>query len=145
MNGAGGAQPGDELGGTQPAGEGELADGSAGLVHPLEVVLDALGLRLELERAGTGNVVVTTFVPSYVSTGMFQGARGPLLTPIMRPEAAVRAAWSGMLAGTPIVARPWTVKLAMALRGVLPTRVWDLVADRVFKVYSSMDHFVGRS
>ncbi|MGK0742401.1 SDR family NAD(P)-dependent oxidoreductase [Leucobacter sp. Z1108] len=101
-------------------------------------------LRLELERAGTGNVVVTTFVPSYVSTGMFQGARGPLLTPIMRPEAAVRAAWSGMLSGTPVVARPWTVKLAMALRGVLPTRAWDLIADRVFRVYSSMDHFVGR-
>ena len=101
-------------------------------------------LRLELERADGRNVAVTTFLPSYVSTGMFQGARGPLLTPIMRPTQAVNAAWAGMLAGKPIVARPWTVKLAMALRGVLPTTLWDVIADRVFKVYSSMDHFIGR-
>lgn len=101
-------------------------------------------LRLELARSAPGTVAVTTFCPSYVSTGMFSGARGPLLTPIMTPEQAVDAAWTGMLAGTPFVLKPWTVKLAMALRGALPTAVWDLVADRVFRVYSSMDHFVGR-
>jgi NAD(P)-dependent dehydrogenase (short-subunit alcohol dehydrogenase family) len=101
-------------------------------------------LRLELVRDGHGHVAVTTFCPSYISTGMFAGARGPLLTPIMSPQRAVRAAWNGMLAGTPIVSRPWTVKLAMALRGVLPTRAWDAVAGRVFHVYSSMDRFTGR-
>lgn len=101
-------------------------------------------LRLELVRAGHGHIAVTTFCPSYISTGMFAGARGPLLTPIMTPEKATRAAWNGMLRGTPIVMRPWTVKLATALRGVLPTRAWDAVAGRVFKVYSSMDEFTGR-
>lgn len=101
-------------------------------------------VRLELEREGHGHVSVTTFCPSYISTGMFAGARGPLLTPIMTPEKAVRAAWEGMLAGVPIVSKPWTVKLAMALRGVLPTRAWDAVAGRVFHVYSSMDRFTGR-
>ncbi|PRI10074.1 3-oxoacyl-ACP reductase [Leucobacter massiliensis] len=101
-------------------------------------------LRLELAREGHGHVAVTTFCPSYVSTGMFAGARGPLLTPIMTPVRAARAAWEGMLAGTPLVLRPWTVKLAMALRGILPTRVWDAIADRVFHVYSSMDRFTGR-
>ncbi|WP_183501233.1 SDR family NAD(P)-dependent oxidoreductase [Microbacterium invictum] len=101
-------------------------------------------LRLELVASGHRHIAVTTFCPSYISTGMFAGARGPLLTPIMTPRAATRAAWHGMLRGTPMVLRPWTVKLAMALRGVLPTRVWDLVADRVFKVYSSMDEFTGR-
>ena len=102
-------------------------------------------LRLELARRGYRHVAVTTFCPSYVSTGMFAGARGPLLTPIMTPEAAAGAAWRGMLAGTPLVLRPWTVKLAMALRGVLPTRWFDVVAGRVFGVYSSMDHFTGRT
>lgn len=102
-------------------------------------------MRLELEHAGSTHVKVTTFCPSFISTGMFAGARGPLLTPIMRPVQAVRAAWGGMLAGKPIVSKPWTVKLAMALRGVLPTRAWDAVAGRVFHVYSSMDRFTGRS
>ena len=100
-------------------------------------------LRLELERTGNTHVAVTTFCPSYISTGMFAGARGPLLTPLMTPEYAVRAAWVGMLRGTPVVLRPWTVKLAMALRGVLPTRAWDVLGDRVFRVYSSMDRFTG--
>jgi NAD(P)-dependent dehydrogenase (short-subunit alcohol dehydrogenase family) len=101
-------------------------------------------LRLELEREGHRHIRVTTFCLSYVSTGMFDGARGPLLTPIMTPKAAAGAAWDGMVAGTPLVTKPWTVKLGMAMRGVLPTPVWDVVADRVFKVYSSMDEFRGR-
>ena len=102
-------------------------------------------LRLELSRLGHAHVKVTTFCPSFVSTGMFAGARGPLLTPIMTPDAAASAAWNGMLAGTPIVSKPWTVKLGMAVRGVLPTRAWDVVADKVFRVYSSMDKFTGRA
>ena len=101
-------------------------------------------VRLELRARGHRHIGVTTFCPSYISTGMFAGARGPLLTPIMTPQQATRAAWRGMVRGAPMVLRPWTVKLAMALRGVLPTRVWDVVADKVFKVYSSMDHFTGR-
>ena len=101
-------------------------------------------LRLELERSGNGHIAVTTFCPSYVSTGMFEGARGPLLTPIMTPRTATAAAWSGMLRGTPMVLRPWTVKFAMILRAVLPTRAWD-VAGRAMRVYSSMDHFTGHT
>ena len=50
-------------------------------------------LRLELEQQGYGHLKVTTFCPSYISTGMFEGARGPLLTPLMTPEDAVDRAW----------------------------------------------------
>ncbi|MAP64444.1 MAG: 3-oxoacyl-ACP reductase [Microbacterium sp.] len=102
-------------------------------------------VRLELAAAGHRHIAVTTFCPSFVSTGMFEGARGPLLTPILTPERATRAAWNGMRRGTPMVLRPWTVKLAMALRGLLPTRLWDAVAGPVFRVYASMDHFTGRA
>ena len=102
-------------------------------------------LRLEMVRSGNAHVAVTTFCPTFVSTGMFAGARGPLLTPIMSPESAVDAAWQGMISGRPMVLKPWTVKLGMAMRGVLPTRAWDVVADKIFHVYSSMDHFTGRT
>ena len=34
---------------------------------------------------------------------------------------------------------------ARALRGLLPTRLWDAVAGPVFRVYASMDHFTGRA
>lgn len=101
-------------------------------------------LRLELVKAGHPQVKVTTFAPSYISTGMFAGARGPLWTPIMTPENASSAAWNAMLKGKPLLMKPWTVGLGRMLKGLMPTKAWDVVAGRVFKVYSSMDEFTGR-
>ena len=101
-------------------------------------------LRLELVKAGHTHVKVTTFTPSYISTGMFAGARGPALTPIMTPEKATAAAWKAMLAGRPLLMKPWSVGLGRALKGLLPTRAWDVVGGRLFKIYSSMDDFTGR-
>ncbi len=101
-------------------------------------------LRLELQQAGHHHVKVTTFCPSYIKTGMFAGARGPLLTPLMEPEAVTRRVWRAMKEGTPILMMPWTVKLSTALRGILPIAAWDVVAGRVFGVYRSMEHFTGR-
>jgi all-trans-retinol dehydrogenase (NAD+) len=101
-------------------------------------------LRLELEKAGHRAVKVTTFAPSYIRTGMFEGARGPLLTPLMTPEYAVRRAWSAMLVGRPMLLLPWSVNLSKVMRGVLPTRVWDTVGGHWFGVYRSMDEFKGR-
>lgn len=101
-------------------------------------------LRLELKQAGHSHIKVTTFCPSYIKTGMFEGARGPLLTPLMEPEAVTERVWRAMKEGTPILMMPWTVKLSTALRGVLPVAAWDVVAGRVFGVYKSMEHFTGR-
>lgn len=101
-------------------------------------------LRLELNQAGHHHVKVTTFCPSYIKTGMFEGARGPLMTPLMEPEAVTERVWRAMKEGTPMLMMPWTVKLSTALRGILPIAAWDVVAGRVFGVYKSMEHFTGR-
>jgi all-trans-retinol dehydrogenase (NAD+) len=101
-------------------------------------------VRLELKRSGNGHVMITTFCPSYVTTGMFEGARGPLMTPLLAPDIAVARAWQAMLSGKPFKMTPWTVQLARVLKGGLPTIVWDQVADRVFSVYSTMDDFTGK-
>jgi all-trans-retinol dehydrogenase (NAD+) len=101
-------------------------------------------LRLELVQQDHGNVKVTTVSPSYISTGMFAGARGPLLTPVMTPEYVVDRVWKAMLRGTPMLMLPWTVGLSTALRGVLPLPVWDAVAGGLFGVYRSMEKFTGR-
>jgi all-trans-retinol dehydrogenase (NAD+) len=102
-------------------------------------------LRLELVQQDHGNVKVTTVCPGYVSTGMFAGARGPLLTPVMTPEHVVDRVWKAMLAGTPMLMLPWTVGLSKALRGVLPLPAWDAVAGTLFGVYRSMEKFTGRA
>ncbi|THJ65117.1 SDR family NAD(P)-dependent oxidoreductase [Arthrobacter echini] len=100
-------------------------------------------LRLELVEA-RHPIAVTTLIPSYITTGMFEGARGPLLTPLMEPEYVVDKAWRGALEGRARVQLPWTVQLAGTLRNLLPQPVWDVVAGRVFRVYSSMENFTGR-
>ena len=101
-------------------------------------------LRLELERAGHAHVRVTTLIPSYIKTGMFAGARAPLLTPLLEPAVVVDKAWAAMKRGKPRLMLPWTVALSSALRGLLPLPAWDWLAGRVFRVYSSMDRFTGR-
>ena len=101
-------------------------------------------VRLELKREGHGNVKVTTVAPTYISTGMFDGARGPLMTPLMQPDYVVSRVWKAMRAGKPMLMLPWTVHLSKFLKGVLPQRAFDVIADRVFHVYSSMDNFRGR-
>lgn len=101
-------------------------------------------VRIELQQLGLRHLAVSTFCPSYISTGMFEGARGPLLTPLMTPERAVQLAWTATIKGTPMTYAPGTVHLAKAARGLLPTAAWDLAAAKVFKVYSSMEEFTGR-
>lgn len=101
-------------------------------------------LRLELGREGHGHVRVTTLIPSYIKTGMFDGARAPLLTPLLEPEYVVDKAWAAMKAGRPRLMLPWSVGLSRMLSGLLPLRAWDWLAGRVFGVYSSMDAFTGR-
>jgi short-subunit dehydrogenase len=101
-------------------------------------------LRLELEQADHTNVKVTTVTPSYVSTGMFAGAKGPALAPVLEPEYVVDRVWRGMLAGTPLIELPWSVGVSRALRGLLPTRLFDRIVGDGFGVYRSMERFTGR-
>ncbi|WP_281883968.1 SDR family NAD(P)-dependent oxidoreductase [Agromyces rhizosphaerae] len=101
-------------------------------------------LRVELEQAGHEHVRVTTVTPSYVSTGMFAGARGPVLAPILPPDLVVDRVWRGMLAGRPLVQLPWSVGLSRVLRAVLPVRAFDRIVGGWFGVYRSMERFTGR-
>ncbi len=101
-------------------------------------------LRLELQQAGHRHVTVTTVTPSYVSTGMFHGARGPLLAPILEPDVVVDRVWRAMLDGRPLVELPASVRLSRVLRALLPTRVFDRVIGDGFGVYRSMEAFRGR-
>lgn len=101
-------------------------------------------LRLELEQQGYDNICVTTVTPGYVNTGMFKGARAPLLTPILTPESIVQKVWKSMKKGKAAVRSPWTVYLALFLRGVLPVRLFDIVVGNIFGVYKSMEEFKGR-
>jgi all-trans-retinol dehydrogenase (NAD+) len=62
----------------------------------------------------------------------------------MKPDYVVGRVWKAMRSGKPMLMLPWTVHLSKFLKGVLPQRAFDVIADKVFHVYSSMDNFRGR-
>ncbi|MGY1897872.1 SDR family NAD(P)-dependent oxidoreductase [Nocardia gipuzkoensis] len=100
-------------------------------------------VRIELEQAGHDHVKVTTVCPTYINTGMFEGAKGFLFTPILEQHKVVDTSWREMKNGTPLVVLPWTSRLNKALSGLLPIKLRDLFLDTV-GVYHSMDKFTGR-
>ncbi|MEV0107086.1 SDR family NAD(P)-dependent oxidoreductase [Nocardia sp. NPDC050799] len=126
---------------------------SAGLVHNPRMSVyaaskwAALGwsdsVRIELEQAGHDHVKVTTVCPTYIDTGMFEGAKGFWLTPILDQHKVIDTSWTEMKKGTPLVILPWTSRLNKALSGVLPLKLRDLFLNTV-GVYHSMDEFTGR-
>lgn len=101
-------------------------------------------VRLELKQQGHDNVKVTTVCPSYIATGMFEGVKGPLMTPIMQPEYVVNRVWHSMIAGKSMLMLPWTVHLSKVLKGILPQSWFDAIAGNIFGVYNTMDKFTGR-
>jgi all-trans-retinol dehydrogenase (NAD+) len=99
-------------------------------------------VRLELEQAGHEQVKVTTVCPTYINTGMFDGAKGILFTPMLEQRDVVAKVWTAMLKGKPFVVIPWTSKMNKVLSAVLPVRLRDAYLRRV-GVYNSMDEFRG--
>lgn len=99
-------------------------------------------LRLELEEINK-NLRVLTVTPSYINTGMFDGVKAPMLTPIMKPNDIVNRIIKAVEHNEIILRAPFIVNSVPILRGVLPTRVFDFVADKM-GVYASMDEFKGK-
>ncbi|SUD48876.1 Fatty acyl-CoA reductase [Nocardia otitidiscaviarum] len=100
-------------------------------------------VRLELEQSGNEHVKVTTVCPTYINTGMFDGAKGFWFTPILEQEKVVDTSWTEMKKGSALVVMPWTSRLNRAITGLLPLKVRDFYLNTV-GVYHSMDEFRGR-
>jgi len=67
-----------------------------------------------------------------------------LFTPLMTPEYVVNKVWAAMKTGKAMLIMPWTVILSKIFRGILPIKLWDFVADKIFGVYKTMEDFKGR-
>lgn len=100
-------------------------------------------LRLELETVSK-NLHVTTVTPSFISTGMFEGVRSPVI-PLVTPEKAAKKIIKGVKRNKRYVRMPGIVYLVPFIKGVLPQRWFDVVAGNWFGFYKSMNTFRGRS
>ncbi|MBW8359045.1 MAG: SDR family oxidoreductase [Weeksellaceae bacterium] len=99
-------------------------------------------LRLEIEQLGK-NVSVTTIMPFFISTGMFEGVKSRLL-PILEPEKVSERILSAIENRTKMLAMPlpyWFIRIS---QGLLPLPAFDWVMKNVFGIYDTMKEFKGR-
>lgn len=99
-------------------------------------------LRLELEGLHSG-VHVTTVTPYYISTGMFAGVKSPFI-PILKPEPTARKIIEAIKKDKIFLRLPLIVNLLTLVKGLLPTRLFDLVVGRGLAIYKTMETFKGR-
>ncbi len=104
----------------------------------------AESLRLELQKTHTG-IKFLNVMPSYIDTGMFDGVKTPMLTPLLDPDVITSKIIRSVEKEKIHLKTPFMVKTTLFFRGILPTRVYDFIAGRVFKVYDSMETFKGRT
>jgi short-subunit dehydrogenase len=99
-------------------------------------------IRLELGLLGHRHVGVTAVCPSYVDTGLFEGARPPRTTRMLTPERLAGLTVRAVLHNRPYVRTPWLVKITPLLKGVLPTAWFDALGG-AFGANRSMSGWTG--
>ncbi len=99
-------------------------------------------LRLELDLDGHDHVGVTTVCPSYVDTGLFEGAKPPRTTAMVKPDHLAELVVQAVKKNDAWVMTPWVVSITPATRALLPTWAFDKVAWAL-GVTSSMKQWKG--
>jgi len=124
--------------------------GTAGLVDYCTSKFAAVGfdesLRNELYAMGKSGVKTTVVCPTYISTGMFTGAktRFDAVTPMLEPEYVVSKIVNAILTNQEMLILPRFVYVAYALKGLMPIK-FALKLSKFVGATSSMDEFEGRS
>ena len=130
-----------------------IASASAVLALPLATSYTAskwavLGfsdsLREELRLTGNRHVHVTAVCPSYISTGLFEGAKPARLTRLLTVESVARAVRRATERGKEFVMLPWTARLLYSLTSGLPRPIFAMIC-RSFGVSTSMQGWSGHS
>ena len=99
-------------------------------------------LRLEMESLEK-NISVTTVMPFYINTGMFDGVKSRVL-PILEPEPAAEKMIKAIEDGRKMLGMPlpyWFIRLS---QGLLPLGAFEWVMKNVFGIYDTMKDFKGR-
>lgn len=101
-------------------------------------------LRLELQAEGYDHVNVSIICPGFVDTGMFDGAKPPLLMPLLEPDYVVERIMEAVEENKLYVQEPLIVKMTPALRALLPRPVVDTIME-ITGATKSMKGWKGRS
>lgn len=99
-------------------------------------------LRLEMIQQGK-QVHVTTIMPYYIHTGMFDGVRSKI--PILDPEATARTIIKAIEKKKKMRTIPgYIYRLIRFSQAVMPIAFFDWLVGKVFGIYTTMEYFTGR-
>ena len=99
-------------------------------------------LRLEMKQLNK-KVFVTTIMPYYINTGMFDGVQSRI--PILEPEAAALTIITAIEKNKRMVTMPgYIYRVTKLAQAVLPINLFDWFVGSVLGIYKTMEHFTGR-
>ncbi|MBW2380418.1 MAG: SDR family oxidoreductase [Deltaproteobacteria bacterium] len=99
-------------------------------------------IRAELKVLGHEHVHVTIVCPSFIGTGMFEGAEAPKATNILEPDFIAEKVVHAVERNRIHVLEPWMVKITPLLRELLPTALYDRISH-LFGADTSMAQWTG--
>ena len=100
-------------------------------------------LALELELQGHGHVHATAICPSYVATGLFDGAKAPFGTKLLTADRVADLTVKAVLGNKPYLRTPWLVQATPIMKALTPFRLFYRVAA-FLGVNTSMMQWRGR-
>jgi all-trans-retinol dehydrogenase (NAD+) len=106
-------------------------------------------MRFEAKNSGRQGVKWSSIHPSYIATGMFEGAKigfpGNMIVPLVKNHDVIARAIvkDALIKGKFAIRRPRTIRLAILLRGILPDKVFQWTIE-FLGITKSMAHFKGR-
>lgn len=121
-----------------------LPNGTSYASSKWAVIGFAESVRAEMKHLGHKNVSVTTVCPTYINTGMFDGAAPPKTTSLLDPQQLAVKIVDGVEKREVWVLEPWIVKITPFLKHGLPTGVSDFLSD-AFGANQSMDQWKGHN
>jgi short-subunit dehydrogenase len=119
-----------------------MAYGSSYASSKWAVIGFSESIRAELMAQRHNHVHVTIVCPSYIGTGMFEGAEAVKATQILEPGFVAEKVVHAVEHNAVYVKEPWIVKITPLLRDLLPTPLYDQIA-RLFGSDTTMAHWTG--
>lgn len=99
-------------------------------------------LRLEMTQKGK-NVNVTTIMPYYINTGMFDGVTSKI--PILEPEAVALTIVKAIEKNKKLISIPgYIYRLTRFGQAIMSIKIFDWFAGDILGIYKTMAHFTGR-
>ncbi|HPF51769.1 MAG TPA: SDR family oxidoreductase [Draconibacterium sp.] len=98
-------------------------------------------LRVEMKQQKK-NVGVTTIMPYYINTGMFDGVHSKL--PILKPERAAKTILRAIEKNKKLITIPgYMYRVTRLGQAIMPLGVFDWFAGDFLGIYKTMEHFTG--